>query len=108
MLLHGARGVSGPDIVGPSRGESGTMLNGAREKTYFEHCVLRIKIFEFGSNRFASTPTSERKKREEEEGRGKEGPRGSGSPRVRNCFSKKKLSGTSEEEKRERCQNLPV
>ncbi len=79
MLLHGVRGGHGPDIVGPSRGESGTMLNGVQacklKKVLWALCaaynILRVWLESVRAYPY----TSGRKKREEEEGREKEGER---------------------------------
>ncbi len=78
----------------------------ASSKRYSGRCVLRIIFFE-SSNRFAPTPTSGRKKREEEEG-GRKGKERKGESKSEELLFQKKLSGTSEEEKGERCQNLSV
>ncbi len=91
MLLHGVRGGSGPDIVGPSRGESGTMLNGVQvcklKKVLWALCAA----YNIRRAWLESVRAYPYFRAEEEGGRtGKgEGRRERGSPRVRNCFSKK-------------------
>ncbi len=80
MLLDGVRGGHGPDIVGPSRGESETMLNGAQACKHKKvlwalraaYYVLRVWLESVRAYPY----TSGRKKMEEEEGREKEGERG--------------------------------